>query len=81
MILVPAGEFIMGTNMVDTEGTNKKIGAVKELYLDQHPERKLFIGAFYIDRYEVTNEEYQVFLRKLKIIFLEKVIVKVQGQL
>ena len=28
MVLVPAGEFIMGTNMVDTEGTNKKIGAV-----------------------------------------------------
>ena len=63
MVLVPAGEFIMGTNKVDSEGTNKKIGAVKELYLDQHPERKLFIGSFYMDRYEVTNEEYQVFLK------------------
>ncbi|MZH03264.1 MAG: formylglycine-generating enzyme family protein, partial [Nitrospinae bacterium] len=63
MVLVPAGEFIMGTDKVDTEGTHKKIGAVKELYLDQHPERKLFLGSFYIDRYEVTNAEYSKFLK------------------
>ncbi|MBC8286960.1 MAG: SUMF1/EgtB/PvdO family nonheme iron enzyme [Nitrospinae bacterium] len=63
MVLVPAGEFIMGTNMVDTEGTHKKIGAVKPLFLDQHPEQKLFLGSFYMDRYEVTNEEYQGFLK------------------
>ncbi len=63
MILVPSGEFIMGTDKVDIEGTHKKIGSVKPLYLDQHPERKLFLGAFYMDRYEVTNEEYERFLR------------------
>ena len=62
MVLIPSGEFIMGTNKVDTEGTHKKIGAVKPLYLDQHPERNLFLGPFYMDRYEVTNEEYQGFL-------------------
>ena len=62
MVLVPSGEFIMGTNKVDTEGTHKKIGAIKPLYLDQHPERKLLLGSFYMDRYEVTNEEYQGFL-------------------
>ena len=62
MLLIPSGEFIMGTNKVDTEGTHKKIGAVKPLYLDQHPERNLFLGPFYMDRYEVTNEEYQRFL-------------------
>ena len=39
MVLIPSGGFIMGTNKVDTEGTHKKIGAVKPLYLDQHPER------------------------------------------
>lgn len=63
MVLVPAGEFVMGTNKVDTEGTNKKIGSVKPLYLDQHPERKLSLGAFYMDKYEVTNEEYYKFLQ------------------
>ncbi len=63
MVLVPSGEFIMGTDKVDTEGTQKKIGAVKPLYLDQHPESKQLLGAFYMDRYEVTNAEYLEFLR------------------
>jgi formylglycine-generating enzyme required for sulfatase activity len=62
MVLIASGEFIMGTNKVDEEGTHKKIGSVKPLYLDQHPERKLFLGSFYMDRYEVTNEEYSKFL-------------------
>ena len=62
MVLIPAGEFIMGTNKVDKEETHKKIGAVKPLYLDQHPERKLFLDSYYIDQYEVTNEEYSRFL-------------------
>ena len=62
MVLVPAGEFIMGTNKIDTEDTHKKIGAVKPLYLDQHPERKIFLDEYYIDQYEVTNKEYNDFL-------------------
>jgi formylglycine-generating enzyme required for sulfatase activity len=62
MVLISAGEFIMGTNKVDTEDTHKKIGAVKPLYLDQHPERKIFLDEYYIDRYEVTNKEYSYFL-------------------
>ena len=62
MVFIPAGEFIMGTNKVDKEETHKKIGAVKPLYLDQHPERKLFLDSYYIDQYEVTNEEYSRFL-------------------
>ncbi len=61
-VLVPSGDFIMGTNKVDAEETHKKIGAVKPLYLDQHPERTLFLGAFYMDKYEVTNVEYQGFM-------------------
>ena len=62
MVLVPAGEFIMGTNKIDTEDTHKKIGAVKPLYLDQHPERKIFLDEYYIDQYEVTNKAYSDFL-------------------
>ena len=37
MVLVSAGEFIMGTNKTDVDNTQQKIGTVKPLYLDQHP--------------------------------------------
>ena len=62
MVLVPAGEFIMGTNRTDTENTHLKIGTVKPLYKDQHPEHKVYLDAFYIDQYEVTNLEYKKFV-------------------
>ncbi len=62
MVLVPAGEFVMGTNKTDDEKTHLKIGAVKPLFLDQHPTRKIFLDYYYIDKYEVTNEEYKEFL-------------------
>lgn len=62
MVLIPTGEFIMGTNMTDSEETHKKIGNVKPLYLDQQPERTVYLDAYYIDRYEVTNREYKRFL-------------------
>ena len=57
MVLVSAGEFIMGTNKTDPENTHQRIGTVKPLYLDQQPERKIDVQAYYIDRYEVTNRE------------------------
>ena len=62
MVLISSGEFIMGTDKTDTENLHRKIGTVQPLYLDQHPERKVFLRAFYIDQYEVTNEEYKTFL-------------------
>jgi len=62
MVLVPAGEFFMGTNKIDDEKMHLKIGAVKPLFVDQHPSRKIFLDSYYIDKYEVTNEEYKRFL-------------------
>jgi len=52
MVLVPAGEFVMGTNKTDDEKTHLKIGAVKPLFLDQHTTRKIFLDSYYIDKYE-----------------------------
>ena len=63
MALVPAGEFIMGTDRTDPENSHLKIGTVKPLFRDQQPERKIHLDAFYIDKYEVTNREYQKFLQ------------------
>lgn len=47
MLLVPAGEFVMGS--VDGDA-------------DEAPPRKLFLPAFYIDKFEVTHEQYATFL-------------------
>jgi formylglycine-generating enzyme required for sulfatase activity len=46
MVFVPAGEFIMGRD--SGEG-------------DESPQRAVWIDAFYIDRTEVTNADYQAF--------------------
>jgi formylglycine-generating enzyme required for sulfatase activity len=47
MILVPAGEFIMG----DDEGRE-----------DEQPAHSIYLPAFYIDQYPVTNADYKKFV-------------------
>jgi len=61
MILVPAGEFVMGSDKVDKEG--KKYGFIQPLYVDEHPQRKVSLTAFWIDKYEVTNGEFISFFK------------------
>lgn len=48
MVLVPAGEFLMGS---DDETADP----------DERPLRKVFLPAFYIDQFEVTNRRYKEF--------------------
>ncbi|MCG9131814.1 SUMF1/EgtB/PvdO family nonheme iron enzyme, partial [Candidatus Poribacteria bacterium] len=47
MELIPAGEFRMGSN----SGAN-----------DEKPVHSVYVDAFYMDKYEVTNAEYAAFL-------------------
>ena len=42
-VYIPAGEFIMGSNDYD----------------DEKPVHKVYLSAFYIDKYEVTNAQYK----------------------
>lgn len=49
MKLIPAGEFMMGS----PEG---------EGYDNEHPQHVVFLDAFYIDIYEVTNAQYKQFM-------------------
>lgn len=51
MVLVPAGEFTMGT----PAGSNG--------FPDEHPARLVYLSAFWIDRYEVTNAAYETFVQ------------------
>jgi formylglycine-generating enzyme required for sulfatase activity len=43
MVFVPAGEFVMGSEFGE---------------FDEEPRHMVYLDAFYIDRYEVTNEQY-----------------------
>ena len=47
MVLIPAGEFQMGSNHGDS---------------DERPVHTVYVDAFYMDKYEVTNAEYAAFL-------------------
>lgn len=47
MVLIPAGMFLMGSDSTSS---------------DEGPLQSLYLPAFYIDRYEVTNSEYKKFI-------------------
>jgi sulfatase modifying factor 1 len=51
MVLVPAGEFAMGSQ--EQEGED-----------DERPRHQIFLDAFYVDTYQVTNGRYARFLKK-----------------
>ena len=54
LILVPAGEFIIGNN---GRGAGEGAGDPDEM-----PEHKTYLDAFLIDKYEVTNAQYRAFV-------------------
>jgi formylglycine-generating enzyme required for sulfatase activity len=51
MVLVPAGEFLMGSP--EGEGDN-----------DEHPRYKVWLDAYYIYKYEVTNGQFARFINE-----------------
>jgi formylglycine-generating enzyme required for sulfatase activity len=69
MVLVPAGEFIMGTDQKrDAVGLQKKEGAlnpygfVTPIYVDEAPAHKTYVPAVMLDKFEVTNYQYKQFV-------------------
>lgn len=66
MIFIPAGEFIMGSNDIDTEGLGREFGIrTNQLFEEERPERRVTIGGYYIDKYEVTNSQYKAFVNSV----------------
>ena len=49
MVFIPAGEFLMGSP--EGEGA-----------FDEHPQHTVYLDAFYIDKYEVTNAQFKEFV-------------------
>ncbi len=62
MVLIPAGNFIMGSDNVDASGKSEEFGFNEPWFLNEHPQRKINLHAFYIDKYEATNGDYKKFL-------------------
>lgn len=62
MVLIPAGEFLMGSDKVDESKKSAGFGNAKDWYLDEHPAHKEKVPAYYIDKYEVTNAQYKAFV-------------------
>ena len=51
MVLIPAGEFLMGSPDSDSDAQD-----------DEKPEHTVYLDAFYMDEHPVTNAEYQKFI-------------------
>jgi len=57
MILIPAGEFTMGSDF--SENLDFEDGVTDEGFSDEHPERDVYLSDYYIDLTEVTNAQYR----------------------
>lgn len=63
MIFIPPGDFIIGSNQVDSQSLAKEFGErEKNYYENEKPERKIFLKGFYIDKFEVTIKDYLAFM-------------------
>jgi len=67
MVLIPAGEFIMGSTEEQATDAYKMCeeqnSCVKEDYLAEYPQRKVSLPYFYMDRKEVSNSDYELFVK------------------
>ena len=64
MVLVPAGEFSMGSDARrDRPLATGPADAKREFYDSEIPRHRVYLDAFYIDKYEVTNARFQQFVQ------------------
>jgi iron(II)-dependent oxidoreductase len=58
MVYIPPGEFLMGSTVDDLK---------KQADIDEFPQHGVYVKGFYIDRYEVTNIQYKIFVDSMKV--------------
>ena len=62
MVFIPAGEFTMGSTVEDIQWIVNNLGGIRERYEDELPQHKVYLDAFYIDKYEVSNKQFEEFV-------------------
>jgi formylglycine-generating enzyme required for sulfatase activity len=62
MIWIPAGEFLMGSNPDQVEQAAEWCNCNKRTFEDEQYLHEVYLDGYYIDRYEVTNQQFQAFV-------------------
>ena len=67
MILIPAGKFTMGTSDEQEELVKRQLGGGElaeypRWFASEKPQQEIHVESFYIDKFEVTNADYQKFI-------------------
>ena len=64
MVCVPSGSFLMGSQ---TDAISSLLEfdrrVSEEFFRAEFPQHEVFLSTFYIDRYMVTNAQYQLFMQ------------------
>lgn len=68
MVEISAGIFVFGTDKEDEASEALSLGITKPWYADENPSQNTFLKRFFIDRYEVTNKRYKIFVDDLEAI-------------
>jgi len=65
MLLVPAGEFLMGSTNADIDQAQAWSSKSRREFEDEFPQHSVhsvYLDAYYIDRFEVTNAQFEAFV-------------------
>lgn len=66
MVLIPAGEFTMGSTREEAKyifELNPRISS-EDWFYDEQPSHQVYLDSFYLDKYEVTNKEFKKFVNE-----------------
>ena len=68
MLPIPAGEFMMGSDKYQKDTVVGEFGNAKPWYMDEHPLHKVTTADYYLDRYEVTYEEFAEYVLEARVL-------------
>lgn len=65
MLLIPSGEFLMG---LSPKGVERFLSDSLdyEIHKDETPQHKVYLDGYYIDQYEITVKQYELFLKAIR---------------